>query len=136
LKRIDSRILGLPLLHSLRGASNVIFINFLGGLVASTQWNFATGQASFSPKPFDTDGNTTFFSAAEKLTISYIWNRVAEDYAPWNVDVTTEPPAVFGPTTGTIMITSNVDAKGIPMPTSTAGGISYVNVWGLNNYAT
>ena len=124
------------MLHSLKGASNVIFINFLGGIVANTQWNFATGQASFSPKPFDTDGNTAFFSATEKLTISYIWNRVAEDFAPWNVDVTTEPPTVFGPTTGNVMVTSSIDARGISLPNPSGGGVSYINVWGMSNYST
>ena len=93
-------------------------------------------RASYTAKPFNIDGNPNDFSATEKSTISYIWNRVAEDYAPWNVDVTTEPPAVFGPTTGTIMITSNIDANGIPMPMKTGGGISFVNVWGTSKYAT
>ena len=126
---------GVPVHHSLRGATKVIYINFIGGVVNGTQWNVGSGIASYTAKPFDTDGNTTFFSAAEKTAISYIWSRVAEDYIPWNVDVTTEPPAVFGPTTGTIMVTSSKDANGVLMPSSAAGGIAYVNVWGNSNYA-
>ena len=120
--------------HSLPAATNVIYINFIGGVIADTLWNKANRVASYTAQPFDTDGNTAFFSAAEQTTISYIWNRVAEDFAPWNVDVTTEPPAVFGPTTGTIMVTSSIDARGVLMPSNTAGGIAYINVWGNSNY--
>jgi hypothetical protein len=38
------------------------------------------------------DGNLNAFSDAELERIQYIWQRVAEDYAPFDVDVTTEPP--------------------------------------------
>ena len=43
---------------------------------------------------YDTDGNATSFSAAEISSISEIWARVAEDFAPFNINVTTvEPPS-------------------------------------------
>ena len=64
-----------------------------------------------------------------------IWARVAEDYSPWQVDVTTERPAVFTAKTGHIMVTSSTDANGKLMPANTGGGVAYVNVFGLANYA-
>ena len=35
------------------------------------------------------------FSDAEQVAIKRIWQRVAEDYAPFDIDVTTERPATF-----------------------------------------
>jgi hypothetical protein len=43
---------------------------------------------SFQPI-FDMDGDITTFSDQELQTIHDIWQRVADDYAPFNVDVTT-----------------------------------------------
>ena len=37
--------------------------------------------------------NPASFSTAEKTAMSRVWNRVAEDYAPFQVDVTTESPS-------------------------------------------
>ena len=42
--------------------------------------------------PFDRDGNPSSLSAAEVAEIEAVWQIVAEDYAPFNVDVTTEDP--------------------------------------------
>jgi hypothetical protein len=38
------------------------------------------------------DGSPTTWSAAELADILAIWKAVSEDYAPWDVDVTTEDP--------------------------------------------
>ncbi len=61
---------------------------------------------------------------------------VTEDYAPFNVDVTTEKPAVLGPRTAIASITHSVSAEGLLMPSDTAGGVSYVNVFARSNYLT
>src|SRR5262245_15917208 len=42
---------------------------------------------------FDFDRNPASFSDKETDAIAEIWARVAEDYAPFNLDVTTEEPA-------------------------------------------
>ena len=39
--------------------------------------------------PFDTDGTPSTFSASELAVVQDAWQRVAEDYAPFDVDVTT-----------------------------------------------
>jgi len=48
------------------------------------------------------DGNVGSFSASELADILTIWRSVSEDYAPFNVDVTTEDPgAAYLATSGT-----------------------------------
>jgi PKD repeat protein len=83
------------LLHSRPGAAKVIFLDFNGHTTTGTSWNnaYAAGAPIVTPA-FDTDGNPAAFSDAERTVIQDIWRRVAEDYAAWDVDVTTEDPGV------------------------------------------
>lgn len=78
-------------LHSRPGAAKTILLDFTGHVTANTSWNY---NGNINSLPFDTDGNpTTAFTADELNRIKDIWLRVAEDYAPFNVDVTTEDSA-------------------------------------------
>ncbi|MBM4081975.1 MAG: hypothetical protein FJ278_19880, partial [Planctomycetes bacterium] len=78
-------------LHSRSGASKVIYLDFDGYLtLAGTAWN--NGNMIDSP-PFDRDGQSGSFSDSEHDEMQRVWQRVAEDYAPFDVDVTTEDPA-------------------------------------------
>lgn len=82
-------------LHSRPGAKLVIFLDFDGHTTSGTSWNSAfTAGADIVTPAFDTDGNAAAFSTAEQTAIQNIWRRVAEDYAPFDVDVTTEDPGV------------------------------------------
>jgi hypothetical protein len=45
---------------------------------------------------FSYDDNAAAFSVLEKRMIISIWRAVAEDFAVWDVDVTTENPGVEG----------------------------------------
>jgi len=83
------------LLHSRPGAAKVIFLDFNGHTTTGTSWNnaYVAGAPIVTPA-FDTDGNPAAFSDAERTVIQDIWRRVAEDYAAWDVDVTTEDPGV------------------------------------------
>lgn len=75
-------------LHSRPGAKRVIYLDFDGHTTpAGTAW----GGRIVTP-PYDIDGNTAAFSGAERGAIQAIWRQVAEDFAPFNVDVTTEEP--------------------------------------------
>ena len=77
------------LLHSKPGQSRVIFLDFDGhNTPAGTPWN---GGSSFYSPPYSTDFDPAF-SAAELANIQAIWKQISEDYAPWDVDVTTEQP--------------------------------------------
>jgi len=77
------------LLHSRPGSTKVIYLDFDGFDASTTSWG-----ADAIGKPFDLDGDPTTFSASERTTIQNIWQRVAEDYALYDIDVTTEDPGV------------------------------------------
>jgi hypothetical protein len=113
-------------LHSNPGAPNVVYLDFDGHVVSGTAW----GGGTLYARPYDADGDPATFSQAERGAIAEIWHRVAEDFAPFDVDVTTEEPAQFNATTGRILITRDDDEFGTPMPYAGAGGVAYVNVWG------
>lgn len=121
--------------HSRPGAPNVLYLNFAGETVTNTLWNTELGRSAIPARPFGVDGDDTTFSDAEQAIIRQVWLRVAEDYAPFNVDVTTERPATFTSRTGMALITRHLDANGQPNPASDAGGIAYVNVFGTTLYA-
>lgn len=121
-------------LHSKTGSSKVIYLDFDGHTITNTAWNSYVGATTLNAVPYDQDGNPASFSDAEAAQIAEIWRRIAEDYAPFDIDVTTELPASFGPTVGRILITQDADANGQAMPSQGAGGVAYVNVWGAGNY--
>ena len=81
------------LLHSKPSANRVIYLDFDGHTLSGDAWtdNYNGGNDIVAP-PWDTDGNPSSFSTAEQTAIQQIWFRVAEDYAPYDVDVTTEYP--------------------------------------------
>lgn len=83
-------------LHSRPGASKVIYLNFTGHKTTGTWWNSDNSVASIVTPPYDLDGNPSSFSNTELSNIQEIWQRVAEDYFPFEVDVTTEDPGTDG----------------------------------------
>jgi PKD repeat protein len=78
-------------LHSRPGSKKVLYIDFDGHNTTGTAWNSSYGDPINSPA-YDLDGNPSAFSNAELDRIQDIWKLVAEDYAPFDVDVTTEDP--------------------------------------------
>src|SRR6476620_5808821 len=79
--------LALPQLASRPGAPATLYLDFDGNV--ERQWG---AHANVVTPAYDTDGNPASFSAAELAAIREIWSRVAEDYAPFNVNVTTVAP--------------------------------------------
>jgi len=122
-----------PFYHSKPGAAYTIFLDFNGSDVTGTGWNDT--YSVYEARPYDKDGNESTFNDEEKDDILNIWQRVAEDYAPFDVDVTTEepsgPPNSWDIYTGHVLITQNLDKNGNPCPYATAasggpsGGVSY-----------
>jgi hypothetical protein len=121
--------------HSKPGAPNVLFLNFSGEDVSGTAWNSSVGRTTIPAVAFSSDSDFSTFSDSEQLVIKRVWLRVAEDYAPFNIDVTTERPASFTSRTAHALITRNTDANGDTNPSSSAGGVAYVNVFGGSSYA-
>ena len=123
-------------LHSKPGAANTVYVNTVGYTFSGKAWNNYTGVSNYQAKPYDTDGNLSSFSTSERINIGEIWHRIAEDLAPFDIDVTTEAPVAFGPKVGHILITSGTDVNGALLPHgNTSGGIAYVGVWGSSNYS-
>ena len=81
------------LLHSKTGSTKVIFLDFDGHTLSGNQWTASyNGGSNIVALPWDIDGNPAVFGDSERIAIQQIWLRVAEDYAPYDVDVTTEFP--------------------------------------------
>lgn len=80
-------------LHSKPDARRVIYLDFDGHVLSGTAWNTnENGGADIIAPAWDTEGGPAVFTDAERTAISRIWARVAEDYAPFDVDVTTAFP--------------------------------------------
>ena len=77
-------------LQSRPGATNTIYINNWGGTLTGTRWNDAYNSGNaINYDPFDKDGNTASFSDNERYLMWLAWKEMAEDYAPFDVNVTT-----------------------------------------------
>ena len=79
-------------LHSRSTATRKIYLDFDGHLTIGTQWN-AGRSATLTTPPFSSDADPAF-SDKEKAIIQESFRRIAEHFAPWDVDVTTEDPGV------------------------------------------
>lgn len=79
-------------LHSKPGSNRVIYLDFDGHVITGTAWNTNGRPETVNVTPYDTDGIPDNFSAAEQDAVRAVWQRVAEDYAPFDVDVTTQQP--------------------------------------------
>ncbi|MBC8206750.1 MAG: hypothetical protein ISR85_01210 [Kiritimatiellales bacterium] len=127
-----------PVFHSRAGSARVLFLDFNGHDVSGTAWNVNTNYAmpdTWYCYPYDTDDDYTEFSVAEQQIIYETWLRVSEDYASFDVDVTTEQPAAWSKYTGHALITGTIDTNGIACPHDGYAGIAYLDVFGLNNYS-
>lgn len=125
-----------PIQNSRPGAESVIYLDFNGHTVTGTSWNTLVARTSFQCVPFDLDGDPTTFSDAEQAVIIEVWERVSEDFKAFNINVTTVEPANFTSKTARALITKNKDAAGANNPSSSNGGVAYLNVFGTPDYAT
>jgi PKD repeat protein len=129
------------LLHSRKSSKRKIYLDFNGHTTTGTAWNTSYGVDPIVSPPFDLDGVPGTFSTTELTTIQNIWRRVAEDYAPFDVDVTTEEPPVdqmtrtssTDDTYGTrAVITKNFTA-GTASGDCGCGGFAYVGIFDNTN---
>jgi hypothetical protein len=82
------------LLHSRPTATRKVYLDFTGHTTTGTPWNGYWNNASFTTPPFSLDANTGAFSDPEHAAIQTVWRRMAEDFAAFDVDVTTEDPGL------------------------------------------
>ena len=83
-------------LHSLPSATKKIYLDFDGHVTTNTIWQKSFGYPTINTPAFSLDANYNAFSDAEQALIQDVWARVAEDFAPFDVDVTTEDPGIDG----------------------------------------
>jgi len=107
-------------LSSYPSASAVILLDFDGHYVAGTMWNV------YGPYTCNSSG-------LDNASITEVFNRVAEDYRPFNINVTTDETKYnAAPATKRIrvVITTSYEWYG-----SGAGGVAYLNsfTWGDNS---
>lgn len=82
-------------LHSAPGSNRTILLDFDGATVSGTAWN-DEGLPNGNHPAWTLDGNASTFNDNERTLIQEIWQRVAEDFAPYDVDVTTADPGAAG----------------------------------------
>jgi Ca2+-binding RTX toxin-like protein len=128
-------------LSSNPNAKHTIYLDFDGHITENTYWNDTTLPKIISPA-YDTDGNAAVFSATELQDIVGIWQRVTEDFAPFEVNVTTIAPNIedlkksgTGDTRWGIrtLMTQNINTVDNTVLFSGAGGIAYLDSF---NYST
>ncbi len=120
------------LLNSNPTATKTIYLDFNGHVTTGTNWNtYYTGGAALVSPAWDTNGDVNTFNDTELGEIQRIWQSVAEDFAPFNVNVTTADPgaAALSNTSGgdaqwgiRVVIGGNSDWYG-----SSVGGVAYYN---------
>jgi hypothetical protein len=123
---------GLPILHSSKDNTNIIFLDFDGHNNTGSR-----GWGTFYAYPYDPLNNdptpyNPYFSKKEQEYIINIWQRVSEDFAPFNIDITTEEPINMSEkyTISHCLITRNKDIYGKLMPSFSAGGVAFINIFG------
>ena len=126
-------------LHSNPGAARTIFLDFDGGAVSGTAWNDSYTIPTTSQPAFDLNGNSATWSQAEHDTIQSVYQRVAEDFRPFDVDVTTQDPGAaaldrssaadtqFGTR---VLVTPSTDAA-TRICSNSCGGVAFVGVHNL-----
>jgi hypothetical protein len=84
-------------LHSRAGAARTVFLDFDGAMVVDTGWNTGDrAMANATHIGYDSDGNPMTFTSTEHAFVQAVWREVAESYAPFDVDVTTQDPGPAG----------------------------------------
>jgi Ca2+-binding RTX toxin-like protein len=128
-------------LHSNPNATKTIYLDFDGATISNTLWNNSTTPQIIA-QAYDTDGNVGVFSNTELQTIVALWQQISEDFAPFEVNVTTEAPPSddlrkfgVGDTRWGIhvMMTQNINTANNAAIYANAGGVAYVNSF---NYST
>ncbi len=82
----------VPVYNSNPGVFAQLYLDFDGN-TGPSGWCGTSG--SITTTVFGTDGDPNNYSASELTLIDQIWKRIAEDYTPFNINVTTVLPSDF-----------------------------------------
>ncbi len=112
---------GIPQLSSLPGASQTIFLDFDGD--TQPVWHRTDSGQTYTnvvAGEFNIDG-TPGISSTEEAAIRAIWETVADDYSPFNVNVTTVAPTSFADRVGLRVVMSGDTSATL----KTSGGATF-----------
>ncbi len=131
---------GVPFFSSKPNAKNILYVDFDGGQMNSgSLWG--RGKA-LCLKPYNRDG-VPGFSSDEINAIWQSMHAVAEDFAEFDIDVTTKAPACFVTGYATcplnilwVVVTDYYDCNQVLIFSTGIGGVAYVNVFKDPNYFT
>ena len=127
------QVASLPLLSSNPTATSKMFLDFDGHTTSGTTWNSSfNGGANIVTPAYSIDANTTTFSTTEVARIEEIWKRVAEDYAPFNIDVTTIDPGNLNTANNIRVVIGGAWDQWFE-ESGGVGGIAYRTSWQWNN---
>lgn len=123
-------------LHSNPGATRTIFLDFDGGSLLSTNSWLLQGLSSLLFPGWSLDGSAGF-SDSERSVVIEVWARMAEDFAPFDIDVTTEEPASGGlfrstssdTTYGTRVAFSSGTSISSALCRSSCGGLAWIGTF-------
>ncbi|MBL8815652.1 MAG: hypothetical protein JNL58_06455 [Planctomyces sp.] len=130
LEELESRLLltnpltSIPQLNSFAGAPVTIYLDF-DGHTETQDWPGARTDGQSGPvvtPVFDIDNDFTTFSDTELQMIEEVWYRVAEDYAPFRVNVTTVDPGTYN-NFEAVLVSIGGDGAWIGSP----GGIAWID---------
>lgn len=108
-----------------------IFLDFDGHTTTGTNWNSLAGRDPIITPAYDKDNSPSTWSADELADIVAIWRSVAEDYAMFDVDVTTVDPGNAALTNSGIRVA--IGGAYTDWYNNAAGGVAYVGSFGLPN---
>jgi len=111
-----------PVLNSLPGSGDALYLDY-DGHAATDDWG------TYVALPFDFSGNAAEFSPGERLSIFNQWRVVAEDYSPFNVNITTVNPGSFGDGQAMRMVMTNSTSALLGEPPNVAG-IAFLDSYG------
>jgi hypothetical protein len=125
-------------LHSKPGSQHTIFLDFDGASVSGSRWQAEYAGVPTTQPAWDPTGNGAGFDDSELTSIQAIWASVAEDYAPFDVDVTTADPGAAainrsGPgdvVYGSHVVVSPGAATSAAICQSECGGAAFRNAFG------
>lgn len=130
-------------LHSRPGSNRTIFLDFDGTTVSGSQWSTDSGLASpYAAEAWSLDDDPAF-STTELARIQKVWAEVSEDYAPFDVDVTTQDPgtAALDRTSssdqvyGMQALITDSDAWQSVCNGTRCGGVAYIGVFNTTGSA-
>jgi hypothetical protein len=108
----------VPIYNSYPSASATVFLDFDGQYLEGTSWNY-NGPLTLGPANVTTD------------QITEIFNRISEDYRPFNINITTDSTKYWAaPATQRMRVIFTITSNWY----GAAGGVSYINSfsWGDN----